>query len=56
ECIFWMHRPAGVGKLAVAQTCAELLDEKNKPGAALFFSRPNKRDDPRRLSLSLSYQ
>ncbi|KAF9447121.1 hypothetical protein P691DRAFT_802941 [Macrolepiota fuliginosa MF-IS2] len=59
ERILWMYGPAGVGKSAVAQSCAELLAEKSKLGAALFFSRSvglNKRDDPHRLFTSLSYQ
>lgn len=54
--ILWMWGPAGVGKSAVAQSCADLLDTKNKLGAALFFSRPNRRDDPNTLFTSLSYQ
>ncbi|KAF9448409.1 hypothetical protein P691DRAFT_759930 [Macrolepiota fuliginosa MF-IS2] len=56
ERLLWLHGPAGVGKSAVAQTCAELIGEKNMLGAALFFSRPNERDDPHRLFPSLSYQ
>ncbi|KAF9444061.1 hypothetical protein P691DRAFT_637331, partial [Macrolepiota fuliginosa MF-IS2] len=56
ERILMMRGPAGVGKSAVAQSCAELLAEKNKLGVAIFFSRPNERDDPHRLFPSLSYQ
>ncbi|KAF9447123.1 hypothetical protein P691DRAFT_140749 [Macrolepiota fuliginosa MF-IS2] len=56
ERILWVYGPAGVGKSAVAQTCAELLAEQKKLGAALFFSRLNERDDPDRLFPSLSYQ
>ncbi|KAF9450453.1 hypothetical protein P691DRAFT_758126 [Macrolepiota fuliginosa MF-IS2] len=39
EGILWIYGPAGVGKSAVVQTCAERLAEKNKLGSALFFSR-----------------
>lgn len=51
-----MHGPAGVGKSAVAQSCADLLAEQTKLGAAFFFSRPNERNDPDRLFTSISYQ
>ncbi len=51
-----MQGAAGVGKSAIAQTCAELLVERNQLGATFFFSRPNQRDDPERLFPSLSYQ
>ncbi|KAF9443421.1 hypothetical protein P691DRAFT_808973 [Macrolepiota fuliginosa MF-IS2] len=51
-----MRGPAGVGKSAVAQSCAELLSSQNKLGAAFFFSRFNGRDDPNQLFTSISYQ
>lgn len=54
--ILWMYGPAAVGKSAVAQSCAELLAEQNLLGAAVFFSRPNSRDDPKCLFTSISYQ
>ncbi|KAF9440861.1 hypothetical protein P691DRAFT_715442 [Macrolepiota fuliginosa MF-IS2] len=59
ESMLWMYGPAGVGKSAIAQTCSEHLAEKNKLGAALFFSHSvglHKRDDPHRLFPSLAYQ
>ncbi|KAF9441682.1 hypothetical protein P691DRAFT_779715 [Macrolepiota fuliginosa MF-IS2] len=59
KSMLWMYGPAGVRKSAIAQTCSERLAERNKLGAALFFSRsvgPNKRDDPHRLFPSLAYQ
>ncbi|KAF9445229.1 hypothetical protein P691DRAFT_785506 [Macrolepiota fuliginosa MF-IS2] len=59
EPMLWMYGPAGVGKSAIAQTCSEDLAERNKLGAALFFSRSvglNQRDDPHRLFPSLAYQ
>ncbi|KAF9446776.1 hypothetical protein P691DRAFT_761327 [Macrolepiota fuliginosa MF-IS2] len=47
--------PAGVGKSAIAQSCAEEFAAQNKLAAA-FFSRPNQRDNPQRLFTSISYQ
>lgn len=49
-----MKGPAGVGKSAIAQSCAEALGDKL--GASCFFSRPNHRDDPDRFFTSLAYQ
>lgn len=54
--ILWMSGPAGVGKSAVAQSCADLLAEQNRLGAAFFFSRPNERDNSNSLFTSISYQ
>lgn len=51
----WMSGPAGVGKSAIAQTCAERVG-KGRLGAAFFFSRPNQRDDPDCLFPSIAYQ
>ncbi|KAJ3554077.1 hypothetical protein NP233_g12497 [Leucocoprinus birnbaumii] len=56
EPILWMHGPFGVGKSAVAQSCAEVLEAKNKLVAALFFSRVNMRSDPNRVFTSIAYQ
>ncbi|KAF5350127.1 hypothetical protein D9756_009127 [Leucocoprinus leucothites] len=53
-CILWLKGPAGVGKSAIAQTCAEALGERL--AAAFFFSRPNARDDPNRLFTTIAYQ
>ncbi len=50
-----MNGPAGVGKSAIAQTCAERVG-KDHLGAAFFFSRPNERDNPDRLFPSIAYQ
>ncbi|KAJ3567616.1 hypothetical protein NP233_g6251 [Leucocoprinus birnbaumii] len=52
--ILWLKGPAGVGKSAIAQTCAEVLEEKL--GASFFLSRANGWDDPRRLFTSIAYQ
>ncbi|KAF9444669.1 hypothetical protein P691DRAFT_786350 [Macrolepiota fuliginosa MF-IS2] len=54
--IFWLKGPAGVGKSAIAQSCAEELATQKKLAAAFFFSRPNQREDPQRLFTSISYQ
>ncbi|KAF9450119.1 hypothetical protein P691DRAFT_701940 [Macrolepiota fuliginosa MF-IS2] len=54
--IFWMHGPAGVGKSAVAQSCANFFAARKKLGAAVFLSRPNGRNDPDRFFTSISYQ
>ncbi|KXN92735.1 hypothetical protein AN958_12621 [Leucoagaricus sp. SymC.cos] len=56
ESIHWMDGPFGVGKSALAQTCAEKLEQKGKLGASLFFSRPNRRNNPTRVFPSISYQ
>ncbi|KAF9441836.1 hypothetical protein P691DRAFT_765828 [Macrolepiota fuliginosa MF-IS2] len=36
--LVWIKGPAGVGKSAIAQTCAERLGEQDRLGAAFFFS------------------
>ncbi|KAF5356319.1 hypothetical protein D9756_003674 [Leucocoprinus leucothites] len=57
EPILWMRGPFGVGKSAVAQSCAEALAPINKLAATLFFSRSNAdRDDPQRVFTSIAYQ
>ncbi|KAF9443942.1 hypothetical protein P691DRAFT_808121 [Macrolepiota fuliginosa MF-IS2] len=54
--ILWLKGPAGVGKSAIAQSCADELASRSKLAAAFFFSRPNQREDPQRLFTSISYQ
>ncbi|KAF5360999.1 hypothetical protein D9756_004606 [Leucocoprinus leucothites] len=56
--ILWLHGPAGVGKSAIMQTLAEGQSESLDTilGATIFFSRPNKRDNPRRLFTTIAYQ
>ncbi|KAF5360625.1 hypothetical protein D9756_004617 [Leucocoprinus leucothites] len=56
ERVLWMDGPAGVGKSAVAQSCAELFAEQGRLAASIFFSRPNRRQDHNRLFTSISYQ
>ncbi|KXN87852.1 hypothetical protein AN958_08041 [Leucoagaricus sp. SymC.cos] len=41
---------------SVAQTVSEKLEEDEHLGAAFFFSRPNRRDDPNTLIPTLAYQ
>ncbi|KAJ3575543.1 hypothetical protein NP233_g1023 [Leucocoprinus birnbaumii] len=52
----WLWGSAGCGKSAVAQTFAEKCLELGRLGAAFFFSRPNKRNDPKQVVPSLAYQ
>lgn len=52
--MLWLRGAAGVGKSAVAQTCAEKLSAQL--GAAFFFSRPNKRNDSWRFFPTIAYQ
>ncbi|KAF5348102.1 hypothetical protein D9756_010793 [Leucocoprinus leucothites] len=57
EPVLWMHGPFGIGKSAIAQSCAEALAPINKLAGTLFFSRSNAdRDDPRRVITSIAYQ
>jgi len=53
--MYWMWGPAGVGKSAIAQTCAEKLKESGHLGAAFFFALKNY-DNPLRLFTSIAYQ
>ncbi len=54
--ITWMKGPAGVGKSAIAQSCAQALHSKQRLGATFFFSRPNHRDDPEKFFTTLASQ
>ncbi|KAF5345079.1 hypothetical protein D9756_011172 [Leucocoprinus leucothites] len=55
--LLWMYGPFGVGKTAVAQSCADALESEHKLAASLFFSRSSAdRDDPQRLFTSIAYQ
>ncbi|KAJ3571128.1 hypothetical protein NP233_g3965 [Leucocoprinus birnbaumii] len=54
--LLWFNGPFGVGKSAIARTCAEALQKSSALGAAFFFSRPNKRDDPAKLFTTIAYQ
>ena len=50
-----MRGPAGVGKSAIAQTCAEKLKETGHLGTVFFFS-VKKYDNPSRLFTTIAYQ
>ncbi|EEB94954.1 hypothetical protein MPER_06154 [Moniliophthora perniciosa FA553] len=55
--VFWVHGPAGVGKSAIAQTIAELIESKGLLAASFFFSRHDgKRSDPTYLVPTIAYQ
>ncbi|KAJ3573788.1 hypothetical protein NP233_g2210 [Leucocoprinus birnbaumii] len=52
----WLYGSAGCGKSAVAQTFAEKCLELGRLGASFFFSRPNKRNDPKSVIPTIAYQ
>lgn len=54
--LLWLRGPARVGKSAIVQTLIENLSNRGRLGASLFFSQPNKRNDPRRVFPTLAYQ
>jgi hypothetical protein len=56
ELILWITGPAGVGKSAVVQTFAEHLVKLKLLGASVFFSRPNKRNNPHGVFITIAYQ
>ncbi|EKM77156.1 hypothetical protein AGABI1DRAFT_43853, partial [Agaricus bisporus var. burnettii JB137-S8] len=56
ELLLWITGPAGVGKSAVVQTFAEYLVESKLLGASVFCSRPNKRNNPHRIFVTIAYQ
>jgi len=53
--MYWMRGPAGVGKSAIAQTCAEKLRDTGHLGAAFFFT-VNKHTNPSHLFTTIAYQ
>ncbi|KAJ3562932.1 hypothetical protein NP233_g9269 [Leucocoprinus birnbaumii] len=54
--ITWVKGPAGVGKSAIAQTCANALAKQGCLAGSFFFSRPNGREDPNQLFTTLAHQ
>jgi hypothetical protein len=56
ELLLWITGAAGVGKSAVVQTFAEYLFNSKSLGASVFFSRPNKRDNPHGVFITIAYQ
>jgi hypothetical protein len=53
--IIWLYGPAGVGKSAIMQTLAETL-APSVTCLSFFFSRPNSRDDPKKVFPTLAYR
>ncbi|KAJ3560572.1 hypothetical protein NP233_g10750 [Leucocoprinus birnbaumii] len=53
--IYWMRGPAGVGKSAIAQTCAERVQQVDQLGAAYFFC-VGLREDENRFFTTIAYQ
>jgi len=54
--LLWMWGPAGVGKSAIAKSCAEKTAEKGRLGASFFFSRTQHVDDPKRFFTTIAHQ
>ena len=54
--LLWMWGPAGVGKSAIAKSCAEKTAEEGMLGASFFFSRTQHVDDPLRFFTTIAYQ
>lgn len=54
--MMWLFGFAGVGKTAVAQTIGEVAMDDSTLGAAFFFSRTRKQNDPSRVFISIAYQ
>ncbi|KAF9445136.1 hypothetical protein P691DRAFT_777783 [Macrolepiota fuliginosa MF-IS2] len=50
----WLEGPAGVGKSALAQTCAQRMG--SRLGASFFFSRPNGWNNPEKFWPTIVYQ
>jgi hypothetical protein len=53
--ITWLYGPAGVGKSAIMQTLAETL-APSIICLSFFFSRPNSRDDTKKVFPTLAYR
>ncbi|KAF5360569.1 hypothetical protein D9756_005065 [Leucocoprinus leucothites] len=54
--ILWIRGPVGVGKSALAQTCAQKVKDAGHLGAAFFFSINGRQKDHTRLFPTLAYQ
>ena len=54
--LLWMWGPAGVGKSAIAKSCAEKAAEEGRLGASFFFSRTQHVDDPKRFFTTIARQ
>jgi len=51
-----MWGPAGVGKSAIAKSCAEKTAKEGRLGASFFFSRTQHVDDPLRFFTTIAHQ
>jgi hypothetical protein len=56
ELLLWITGPAGVGKSAIVQTFAEYLAKSKSLGASVFISRPNKRNNPHGIFITIAFQ
>ncbi|KAF7761258.1 hypothetical protein Agabi119p4_10667 [Agaricus bisporus var. burnettii] len=56
KLLLWITGPAGVGKSAVVQTFAEYLNKSGLLGESIFISRPNKRNNPHGVFITIAYQ
>ena len=54
--LLWMWGPAGVGKSAIAKSCAEKTAQEGRLGASFFFSRTQHVDDPKRFFTTIAHQ
>ena len=54
--LLWIWGPAGVGKSAIAKSCAEKTAEKGRLGASFFFSHTQHVDDPKRFFTTIAHQ
>ncbi|KAJ3576863.1 hypothetical protein NP233_g144 [Leucocoprinus birnbaumii] len=54
--LFWMYGPVGVGKSAVAKSCAIKTAESDRLAASFFFSRDNGVVNPARLFTTIAHQ
>ena len=54
--LLWMHGPAGVGKSAIAKSCAEKTAAQRRLGASFFFSRTQHVDDPLWFFTTIAHQ
>jgi hypothetical protein len=54
--VLWITGPAGVGKSAIIKTFAEYLVKLRLLGASIFFSRPNRRNNPHGIFITIAYQ
>jgi MoxR-like ATPase len=51
-----MIGPAGVGKSAIARTCAHKLKMAGNLGASFFFYQPSGWNDPKKFIPTILYQ